>query len=47
MLTFFIDKRAPGNWDDCHIVDGRLVTEQNPASSKFTAEAVIKAFNQL
>jgi D-lactate dehydratase len=42
-----LDKRAPGIWDDFHIVDGRLVTGQNPASAQSTALAVVTAFDKL
>jgi hypothetical protein len=28
-----IDERSVGIWDDFHVVDGRLVTGQNPASA--------------
>jgi putative intracellular protease/amidase len=40
-------KRAPGIWDDFHVVDGRLVTGQNPASAGSTAQAVVAAFEKL
>ncbi|KAI1171933.1 class I glutamine amidotransferase-like protein [Nemania sp. FL0916] len=40
-------ERSKGVWDDFHIVDGRLVTGQNPASARSTAEAVVEAFNKL
>ncbi|KAH8647873.1 IgE-binging protein [Xylariales sp. PMI_506] len=40
-------ERAPGIWDDFHIVDGRLVTGQNPASARSTAEAAVEAFEKL
>ncbi|KAL4797638.1 class I glutamine amidotransferase-like protein [Aspergillus venezuelensis] len=40
-------ERAPGIWDDFHVVDGRLVTGQNPASSTSTAKAAIEAFEKL
>ncbi|OKL56571.1 hypothetical protein UA08_08064 [Talaromyces atroroseus] len=40
-------ERAPGIWDDFHVVDGRLVTGQNPASATSTARAVVAAFEQL
>ncbi|KAH8889443.1 IgE-binging protein [Thozetella sp. PMI_491] len=39
--------RAPGVWDDFHIVDGRLITGQNPASAASTARAVVEAFEKL
>ncbi|KAI1113749.1 class I glutamine amidotransferase-like protein [Nemania sp. NC0429] len=40
-------KRSEGVWDDFHVVDGRLVTGQNPASARSTAEAVVEAFEKL
>ncbi|KAH6627710.1 IgE-binging protein [Chaetomium tenue] len=40
-------KRAPGIWDDFHVVDGRLVTGQNPASATSTARAVVEVFETL
>jgi len=40
-------KRAPGIWDDFHLVDGRLVTGQNPASAASTARAVVEVFEKL
>ncbi|KAI1198492.1 class I glutamine amidotransferase-like protein [Nemania serpens] len=40
-------KRSEGVWDDFHIVDGRLITGQNPASARSTAEAVVEAFEKL
>ncbi|SPJ92427.1 related to NonF protein, involved in nonactin biosynthesis [Fusarium torulosum] len=40
-------KRAPGIWDDFHIVDGRLVTGQNPASAESTAKAAVAVFETL
>ncbi|KAF1995915.1 IgE-binging protein [Amniculicola lignicola CBS 123094] len=40
-------KRAPGIWDDFHVVDGRLVTGMNPASAKSTAEAAVEVFETL
>jgi putative intracellular protease/amidase len=39
--------RAPGIWDDFHIVDGRLVTGQNPASATSTAKAAVAVFETL
>ncbi|KAI0123599.1 class I glutamine amidotransferase-like protein [Xylariales sp. AK1849] len=39
--------RSAGIWDDYHVVDGRLVTGQNPASARSTAEAVVVAFEKL
>lgn len=41
------DQRAPGIWDDYHVIDGRLVTGQNPASAASTASAAVKVFEQL
>ncbi|KAI0868888.1 class I glutamine amidotransferase-like protein, partial [Hypoxylon argillaceum] len=40
-------KRSEGIWDDFHVVDGRLITGQNPASARSTAEAVVEAFKAL
>ncbi|KAL5592503.1 hypothetical protein FOBRF1_013529 [Fusarium oxysporum] len=40
-------KRAPGIWDDFHVVDGRLVTGQNPASAESTAKAAVTVFETL
>ncbi|KAJ6002472.1 hypothetical protein N7451_005019 [Penicillium sp. IBT 35674x] len=40
-------ERAPGIWDDFHVVDGRLVTGQNPASAASTAKAAVEVFDQL
>jgi len=37
----------PGPWDSFTQTEGRLVTGANPASAKATAEAVVKAFEQL
>lgn len=42
-----LDERAPGIWDDFHVVDGRLVTGQNPASAASTAKAAVEVFDQL
>ncbi|KAK1532014.1 IgE-binging protein [Colletotrichum paranaense] len=44
-LTLKTDVRAPGIWDDFHVVDGRLVTGQNPASATSTAQAAVEAFD--
>lgn len=41
------DERGTGVWDDFHIVDGRLITGQNPQSSSSTAQAVVEAFEKL
>ncbi|KAJ3547470.1 hypothetical protein NM208_g1495 [Fusarium decemcellulare] len=40
-------ERSSGVWDDFHIVDGRLVTGQNPASATSTAKAAVDVFNSL
>ncbi|KPM42575.1 hypothetical protein AK830_g3984 [Neonectria ditissima] len=40
-------KRSSGVWDDYHVVDGRLITGQNPASAASTARAVVEAFEKL
>ncbi|RDW68729.1 ThiJ [Aspergillus mulundensis] len=40
-------ERSAGIWDDFHVVDGRLVTGQNPASSTSTARAAIEVFEKL
>ncbi|RAL12675.1 class I glutamine amidotransferase-like protein [Aspergillus homomorphus CBS 101889] len=40
-------ERSAGIWDDFHVVDGRLVTGQNPASSTSTAKAAIEVFETL
>ncbi|KAL4902047.1 hypothetical protein BDW74DRAFT_169789 [Aspergillus multicolor] len=40
-------ERSAGIWDDFHVVDGRLVTGQNPASSTSTAKAAIEVFEKL
>ena len=42
-----IDVRSSGVWDDFHVVDGRLVTGQNPASALSTARAAVEVFNTL
>ncbi|ERS99013.1 hypothetical protein HMPREF1624_04208 [Sporothrix schenckii ATCC 58251] len=39
--------RSAGIWDDYHVVDGRLVTGQNPASASSTARAAVEVFNKL
>lgn len=41
------DERSAGVWDDFHIIDGRLVTGQNPQSARSTAVAVVEAFEKL
>jgi putative intracellular protease/amidase len=40
-------ERAPGVWDDFHLVDGRVITGMNPQSATSTAEAVMTAFEKL
>ncbi|KAJ5776918.1 ThiJ/PfpI [Penicillium odoratum] len=40
-------ERSAGIWDDFHIVDGRLVTGQNPGSSTSTAKAAVEVFDKL
>ncbi|KAJ5279983.1 class I glutamine amidotransferase-like protein [Penicillium angulare] len=40
-------ERSDGIWDDYHVVDGRLVTGQNPASAASTAKAAIEVFDKL
>jgi len=35
------------NWQPFHVVDGRLITGQNPASSTLTAQALLAYFKQL
>jgi putative intracellular protease/amidase len=47
VLTLVIDERSAGIWDDFHVVDGRLVTGQNPASAGSTAKAVVEVFETL
>ncbi|KIW18209.1 hypothetical protein PV08_02497 [Exophiala spinifera] len=39
--------RAEGVWDDFHVVDGRIVTGQNPQSAKSTAKAALEIFGKL
>ncbi|KAJ5725597.1 class I glutamine amidotransferase-like protein [Penicillium malachiteum] len=39
--------RSDGIWDDFHVVDGRLVTGQNPASAASTAVAAVEVFETL
>jgi len=34
------------NWQPFHVVDGRLITGQNPASSTGTAKALMNYFTQ-
>ncbi|SPJ87825.1 related to NonF protein, involved in nonactin biosynthesis [Fusarium torulosum] len=40
-------ERSSGIWDDFHVVDGRLVTGQNPASATSTAKAAVDVFDTL
>ncbi|RDW76158.1 hypothetical protein BP5796_06979 [Coleophoma crateriformis] len=40
-------ERSSGVWDDFHVIDGRLITGQNPQSSASTARAVVEAFDAL
>ncbi|RAO67226.1 uncharacterized protein BHQ10_003238 [Talaromyces amestolkiae] len=40
-------ERSTGIWDDFHTVDGRLVTGQNPASARSTAQAAVEVFEKL
>ncbi|KAI5455586.1 class I glutamine amidotransferase-like protein [Mariannaea sp. PMI_226] len=40
-------ERSSGIWDDFHVIDGRFITGQNPASAASTARAVVEAFKQL
>lgn len=47
LICLSTDERAPGIWDDFHIVDGRLVTGQNPASAGSTAKAAVAVFDTL
>jgi putative intracellular protease/amidase len=47
LLTLIIDVRSAGIWDDYHVVDGRLVTGQNPASAGSTAKAAVEVFDTL
>lgn len=42
-----LDERSAGIWDDFHVVDGRLVTGQNPASATSTAKAAVAVFETL
>ena len=39
--------RSEGVWDDYHVVDGRVVTGQNPQSAGSTAKAVVEVFKGL
>ncbi|KAI5207928.1 hypothetical protein E4T42_06802 [Aureobasidium subglaciale] len=40
-------ERGAGVWDDFYVVDGRLVTGQNPQSAASTTRAVVEAFEKL
>ncbi|USP81179.1 class I glutamine amidotransferase-like protein [Curvularia clavata] len=42
-----VDIAPPGPWDAFSHTDGRIVTGANPASAQVTAEAAVKAFDQL
>lgn len=42
-----LDERATGVWDDFYVIDGRLVTGQNPQSARSTAQAVVNVFDSL
>ncbi|OAL46691.1 class I glutamine amidotransferase-like protein [Pyrenochaeta sp. DS3sAY3a] len=39
--------RSAGVWDDYNVVDGRIVTGQNPQSATSTAKAVLEVFEKL
>ena len=39
--------RSEGVWDDFNVVDGRIITGQNPQSATSTAKEVVKAFEGL
>jgi putative intracellular protease/amidase len=39
-LGAIFEKKA--NWQPFHVVDGRVITGQNPASSTFTAQALLQ-----
>ncbi|WZH50380.1 Glyoxalase 3 [Fusarium acuminatum] len=47
LLLVLAQPRAPGIWNDFHIVDGRLVTGQNPTSAESTARATVAVFETL
>lgn len=47
MLTADVDIRSAGVWDDYNVVDGRIVTGQNPQSATSTAKAVLEVFEKL
>jgi putative intracellular protease/amidase len=47
VLIQITDERSAGIWDDFHVVDGRLVTGQNPASATSTAKAAVAVFEAL
>ncbi|KAK2763123.1 hypothetical protein FQN54_009758 [Arachnomyces sp. PD_36] len=40
-------ERSSAIWDDFHVVDGRLVTGQNPGSATSTARAAVQVFDEL
>ncbi|KAJ5777528.1 hypothetical protein N7520_000774 [Penicillium odoratum] len=40
-------ERSAGIWDDYVVVDGRLVSGQNPASAASTAKAAVEVFEKL
>lgn len=46
-LTLAVDVRADDVWADFHVVQGRLVTGQNPQSAASTAKAVVEVFEKL
>jgi len=46
-MVWGLDVRAEGVWDDFHVVDGRIVTGQNPQSAKSTAKAALEIFEKL
>jgi putative intracellular protease/amidase len=37
---------AKGNWEDNVVVDGKLITGQNPSASKSIADAIIKSVKE-
>jgi putative intracellular protease/amidase len=39
-------EKAPKNWQSFVVIDGRLITGQNPASSTEAAQALIKVFSE-
>jgi putative intracellular protease/amidase len=42
-----IDVQSEGAWDDFYVVDGRVITGQNPQSAISTAKAVVNVFGKL